>query len=59
MVLAAGHLLEARGDGVERAILFTDAGNQPAQSAYEALGFERVGHYGLVLFEGHVRLPDG
>lgn len=57
--VVAGHLLEARGDGVKQAILFTEARNQPAHSAYEALDFERVGHYGLVLFEGHVRLPDG
>ena len=31
------------------AILFTGRGNIPAQKAYEALGFEHIGAYRLVL----------
>jgi RimJ/RimL family protein N-acetyltransferase len=49
--VVAGHLLDARDEGVERAILFTAFDNEPAQAVYEALGFERIGEYGLVLFE--------
>jgi RimJ/RimL family protein N-acetyltransferase len=48
--VVAGALLSAREDGVTGAILFTNAENQPAQLAYHALGFERVGDYKLVLF---------
>ena len=43
----AGSLLDARGDGVERAILFTK--NAAAARAYEAIGFARIGDYALVL----------
>jgi RimJ/RimL family protein N-acetyltransferase len=46
----AGSLLEARERGVRRSVLFTQADNHPAQSAYHALGYRRVGDYGLVLF---------
>ncbi len=49
--VVAGSLLEARGGGVGRAVLFTDPGNPPAGRAYRALGFQVVGDYGLVLFE--------
>lgn len=54
--VVAGHLSDARDDGVERAILFTAFDNKPAQSVYEAIGFERIGSYGLVLFEEPVGL---
>ena len=47
----AGSLLDARADGVTEAILFTEAGNYPAQRAYEALGFERIGDYGMVILD--------
>ncbi len=47
----AGHLLDAQAAGVERAILFTSIDNLAAQRAYEALGFEKSGRYGLVFFE--------
>ena len=47
--VVAGSLLDARADGVAEAILFTETGNYPAQRAYEALGFERVGDYGMVM----------
>jgi RimJ/RimL family protein N-acetyltransferase len=46
----AGSLLEARERGVRRSVLFTDGDNHAAQSAYHALGYRRVGDYGLVLF---------
>jgi RimJ/RimL family protein N-acetyltransferase len=46
----AGSLLELQGSGVREAILFTQPGNAAAQAAYRALGFEPIGHYGLVLF---------
>ena len=45
--VTAGALLAARDAGAARAVLFTD--NPIASRAYEALGFRRVGHYGLVL----------
>lgn len=48
--VVAGSLLEARGQGVRRGVLFTAQDNWPAQRAYEALGFRPVGDYGLVGF---------
>jgi len=48
--LVAGMLREARGKGVTRAVLFTNHDNVSAQRAYEAIGFKRVGDYGLVLW---------
>jgi len=49
--VVAGALLTAREAGVAGAILFTGQDNDAAQKAYDALGFERVGDYGLVLFD--------
>lgn len=49
--VVAGSLLDARADGVAEAILFTEAQNRPAQRAYEALGFERIGDYGMVMLD--------
>ncbi|MCZ0953707.1 MAG: GNAT family N-acetyltransferase [Rhodospirillaceae bacterium] len=49
--VVAGSLLEARAGGVVEAILFTEEENFPAQRAYEALGFERIGDYGMVLLD--------
>ena len=49
--VVAGSLLDARADGVVEAILFTEAENHPAQRAYEALGFERIGDYGMVMLD--------
>jgi uncharacterized protein len=48
--VVAGSLLAAREDGVQRAVLFTGAHNVAAKRAYAALGFRRVGDWGLVLF---------
>jgi predicted GNAT family acetyltransferase len=42
-------LLEAKQEGVRQGILFTEITNHPAQRAYEALGFRRIGDYGLIL----------
>lgn len=46
----ATSLVDARAEGVERAILFTDKQNIGVQLAYESLGFRIIGEYGLVLF---------
>jgi len=48
--VVAGQLLELRGQGVVRAVLFTAADNQPAGRAYQRIGFARVGDYHLILF---------
>ncbi|MHC4598995.1 MAG: GNAT family N-acetyltransferase [Planctomycetota bacterium] len=55
--VVAGSLLEARGWGVERAILFTDS--EPAVKAYRALGFRRIGEYGLIRFRDPQDLGGG
>ncbi len=46
--VVAGSLLTARAAGAGRAILFTE--NPAAERAYVAIGFRRVGTYGLVIF---------
>jgi len=46
----AGALASARDLDMDRAVLFTNPHNLPAQHAYRALGFEEVGEYGIVLF---------
>ena len=43
------HLAQARGAGVQRAVLF--AASAAAARAYQALGFQPAGRMGLVLFE--------
>lgn len=48
--LVAGMLRIARAEGVTRAVLFTNDDNVPAIRAYTALGFQRVGDYGLILW---------
>ncbi len=50
--VVAGQLLELRGEGVRRGVLFTDHENQAAVRAYQRIGFARVGDYGLILFAG-------
>jgi len=49
--VVAGALLAAREAGTAGAILFTGRGNEAAQKAYSALGFVRVGDYGLVILQ--------
>lgn len=46
--VVAASLLDARAEGVRRAVLFTE--NPVARRAYEAIGFRKVGEYGLVIF---------
>jgi predicted GNAT family acetyltransferase len=46
--VVAASLTEARAEGVRRAVLFTE--NPAARRAYEAIGFRKVGEYGLVIF---------
>jgi predicted GNAT family acetyltransferase len=49
--VVAGSLLEARSQGVERAILFTNPKNLAAQAAYRGIGFRATGEkFGLILF---------
>jgi RimJ/RimL family protein N-acetyltransferase len=48
--VVAGSLAAVAAAGVTRAILFTGEDNPAAKRAYQALGFRRVGDYGLVLF---------
>lgn len=49
--VVAGSLIEARSQGVERAILFTNPKNLAAQAAYRGIGFCATGEkFGLVLF---------
>lgn len=45
----AASLLDARAEGVAKAILFAGEGNLPAQRAYESLGFRCIGDYRVVL----------
>jgi len=47
----AGSLFDVRDEGVSRAILFTETKNAPAQRVYIALGFQRIGDYGLILMK--------
>ncbi len=46
--VVAGQLIAVAGSGVQRAVLFTGRDNQAAQRAYSAIGFRRIGDYGLV-----------
>ena len=48
----AGALLAARARAVPRSVLFTEEDNHPAKAAYRALGYQRVGDYGMVMFGG-------
>ena len=47
----AASLLDARADGVEKAVLFTGQDHIAAQKAYRALGFQLIGDYRLLLFK--------
>ena len=47
--VVAGSLLDARRDGVQRAVLFAE--DPAAKRAYLAVGFRVVGEYGLLLFQ--------
>lgn len=45
----AAALMMAREDGFDHSILFTDEANIPAQKAYEKLGYQRCGDFGLYI----------
>lgn len=47
--IVAASLLAARDIGTTKAILFTGEENIPAQKAYQALGFEQIGDYRLLI----------
>jgi predicted GNAT family acetyltransferase len=49
--VVAGSLLAARAEGVTRGVRFTGDENVPAQRAYRALGFTRVGDWGLLFLK--------
>ncbi len=52
--VVAGALLRARHKGVKRALLITDSA--AAKRAYEAVGFHRLGDFGLVFLEARHEL---
>lgn len=47
--VVASSLLDARAEGAKTGILFTGEDNIPAQKAYEALGFQHIGDYRILL----------
>ena len=49
--VVAHSLLDARRKGASTAILFTPEDNHPAQKAYEALGFMKIGNYHLLFLK--------
>ncbi|BCL33757.1 GNAT family N-acetyltransferase [Nostoc sp. MS1] len=50
--VVAGSLLQAKSQGVERAVLFTNSKNYAAQAVYKGIGFQDTGEqFGLVLFQ--------
>jgi predicted GNAT family acetyltransferase len=57
--VVAGALLAARAAGARRGVLFTGLANVAARRAYAALGFERVGDWGLLFLRrpARPRLP--
>jgi len=46
--VVAGQLAIARDEGTKRGVLFTKQTNYAAQRAYESIGFQRIGAYGLI-----------
>lgn len=48
--VVAGALEIGRAEGATFSVLFTSEDNLPAQRAYLPLGYEHVGHFGLILF---------
>lgn len=47
----AQSLLDARAEGVETAILFTDVDHTAAHKSYTALGFEIIDDYAIIMFK--------
>jgi predicted GNAT family acetyltransferase len=56
--VAAASLLDARMEGVEKAILFTPNSNIPAQKAYTALGFQYIGNYCVLLLQSPLSMTE-
>jgi ribosomal protein S18 acetylase RimI-like enzyme len=54
--VVAGALLSARKQGATTGVLFTGQNNHPARKAYEALGFRRIGDYGIITFRDFQRV---
>jgi len=57
--VVAASLLDARAEGVETGILFTGIHNIPAQKAYEALGFRRIGDYRILYLREPIEQTAG
>lgn len=49
--VVAGSLALARSQGMRRSVLFTGHDNRSAQRAYEALGYRRVGEFGMKILD--------
>jgi predicted GNAT family acetyltransferase len=49
-------LLAMKDQGVQEAVLYTGKNNFPAQRIYQALGFQEIGKYGLLLFSNPLDL---
>jgi ribosomal protein S18 acetylase RimI-like enzyme len=56
--VVAASLLDARSEGVEKAILFTPNSNIAAQKAYTALGFQYIGDYCIVLLQSPLSVTE-
>jgi uncharacterized protein len=51
-MVVAGALQAGEREGLKRAVLYTEPENVMARRAYEALGFQRIGDYGVIVFSG-------
>lgn len=49
--VVAGSLALARSQGIERSVLFTGHDNHAAQRAYQSLGYQRCGEFGMKLLD--------
>lgn len=56
--VVAQSLLDARAEGVQTGILFTDQENVAAHKAYTGIGFQVIEEYGLALYQEPVWLCD-
>ncbi len=56
--VVAASLLDARAEGVEKAILFTGESNISAQKAYVALNFYHIGDYHMLFLKSPVGLGE-
>jgi ribosomal protein S18 acetylase RimI-like enzyme len=54
--VVAASLLDARKESATKAVLFTAESNIPAQKAYAALGFQRIGTYRLTFLQNPISL---